>query len=172
MDDLFLMRGIERLTIVLGGIALAYLGYKLYLHGASSSESRMNFSSQFMKFAASGTGPGLLFMAFGSIILVCSLVFGGVSSLVRTRDSSTERAVSERAELEKHALPTAATRSVSDPANPPCPSPSTGQSGDHSKTEQTRTDQRKTMRAAREQRNAPPAVSERESEVKVRSHPH
>jgi hypothetical protein len=80
MDPLFLLRGIERLTIVAGGILVAYLGYKLYLRGASSSPTQVDISSQFMRFAASGTGPGLLFMAFGSAILVCSLIFGGVTT--------------------------------------------------------------------------------------------
>ena len=87
MDELFWLRGIERLTIVAGGIVIVYLGYRLYLLGAGSSRTQVDFSSQLMKFAASGTGPGLLFMVFGCAILVCSLIFGGVTSKVSTGET-------------------------------------------------------------------------------------
>ena len=80
MLDLFVIRGVERVLIIVGAIFFGYLGYKLYLHGITSSRSQVDFDSKFMKFAVSGTGPGLLFMVFGAIVLVFSLVFGRVSS--------------------------------------------------------------------------------------------
>jgi len=100
MDELFWLRGIERLTIVTAAIVVVYLGYRLYLLGASSSRTQVDFSSQLMKFAASGTGPGLLFMVFGCAILVCSLIFGGVTSKVSIGKTATQEDVQSAIHVE------------------------------------------------------------------------
>lgn len=80
MVDLFFFRGVERIIIVLAATFFAYLGYKLYIHGITATRSQIDFKSKFMKFAVSGTGPGLVFMVFGAVVLVFSLVLGGVST--------------------------------------------------------------------------------------------
>jgi len=56
------------------------LGYKLYTNGITKSKSNLNVQSPILKFAVSGTGPGLLFMAFGALILVWSVSNGGAST--------------------------------------------------------------------------------------------
>jgi hypothetical protein len=90
MDELFWLRQVAHLTAVASGIVI-YLGCCLYVMGARSPGSPVAYSSRLMKSAASGTGPGLLCIAFGSAILVCSLVFGAVASKV----SSGETAMSD-----------------------------------------------------------------------------
>jgi len=88
MDELFWLRQVAHLTAVASGIVI-YLGFCLYVVGARPSGSQVAYSSRLMKFAASGTGPGLLWMLFGSAILVCSLVFGGVASKVDSGETVT-----------------------------------------------------------------------------------
>lgn len=90
--DIFWMRGLERILVVVGAIIFGYLGYRLYVLGISGTQSKVNFNSQLMKFAASGTGPGLLFMIFGAVVLVFSLALGGTREIVSTErvEKSTE----------------------------------------------------------------------------------
>jgi len=78
--DPIVWRGIERLVISVGSIIIAYLGYRLYLHGVKSGKNTVEVESPLLKFALSGTGPGLFFMAFGACVLSISLYTGGAKS--------------------------------------------------------------------------------------------
>ena len=77
--DVIFLNGIERIICCLGGIFFGFLGYKLFLNGLDKGFSRLNAESKFIKIVFSGSGPGLFFMAFGSIILLISLFTGKVS---------------------------------------------------------------------------------------------
>jgi hypothetical protein len=67
---------IERILSICGGIFFAYLGYKLFLFGVGKGVSKFETGSKFFKIAFSGTGPGLLFMAFGGMVLAISQPLG------------------------------------------------------------------------------------------------
>jgi len=76
--DIFILRMIERIAIVVGAVIFAYLGYKLFLFGIKEGHSKLQSESKFFKITFSGTGPGLFFMAFGSIVLIITLFTGDV----------------------------------------------------------------------------------------------
>jgi hypothetical protein len=76
VEPIFL-RGIERLVIVFGAIAIAYLGYKLYLLGVEKGRGQLKAESKLYTFVLSGQGPGLFFMALSSVVLVTALFTGG-----------------------------------------------------------------------------------------------
>ncbi len=73
LTDPTFWRGIERIAIVLGGIICTFLGFRLYMHGIKAGRSELNFQSALMRFAVSGYGPGLMFMALGTIVLVMAV---------------------------------------------------------------------------------------------------
>ena len=52
---------------------------RLYLDGVDKGAVRMKGKTGIAKFAVSGTGPGLIFMAFGGLVLVTTLTTGGAS---------------------------------------------------------------------------------------------
>lgn len=76
MDPLIL-RGLERIIVAIGAIVFAYFGYRLYLSGVEKGRTHLSAESKFYKFALSGTGPGLFFMALGGVVLVSALFTGG-----------------------------------------------------------------------------------------------
>ena len=82
LSDVFFFRGVERWMIVLGGLAFAYLGYKLFLYGVDEGNGKLETESQFFKLTFSGSGPGLFFMAFGAIVLVNAIY----ADATRTRE--------------------------------------------------------------------------------------
>ena len=71
--DLLFYRGIDRWTVVVGGLIYAYLGYRLFLYGVDQGNGKLEAENQFFKFTFSGSGPGLFFMAFGGMILISSV---------------------------------------------------------------------------------------------------
>lgn len=75
-----IIAGVERIFIVMAGAFFAYLGYRLYLAGLTKGESKLAAKSSLGEFAVSGTGPGLLFMAFGGAVLIYALATSGVRS--------------------------------------------------------------------------------------------
>jgi len=79
INNPMIWRGIERIIITLGGIAFGYLGYKLYKLGVKKGKNALTVKSSFLKFALSGMGPGLIFMAFGATVLISGLFTGGAS---------------------------------------------------------------------------------------------
>jgi len=87
--DPILFRSIERIVIAVGGIIFAYLGYRLYRHGITEGASKIKIESRWWKLLLSGTGPGLIFMLFGTIILVAGLYLGGIEVAERTRVRGT-----------------------------------------------------------------------------------
>lgn len=76
--DPILFRGIERILICVGGIVIAYLGYKLYRHGVDKGYNELTVESKLGRFLLSGVGPGLMFMGCGVIVLITALYIGGV----------------------------------------------------------------------------------------------
>jgi hypothetical protein len=78
--DPILFRGTERIIVVLGAIIFAYMGYKLFLFGVNQGRGKLEVKSEVFKVIFSGSGPGLFFMAFGGVILVFSLTFGGATN--------------------------------------------------------------------------------------------
>ena len=77
LSDPVASRGLERLLIVTGAIFLVYLGYRLFLFGVEKGRNHLSTElSESFKIVFSGTGPGLFFMAFGSLVLVIALFTG------------------------------------------------------------------------------------------------
>jgi len=67
------MHGIERIAaVVLGGIAV-YYGYKLFLTLPTQTESNGKIKLPGMSVVLSKAGPGLFFLAFGSLVVLSSL---------------------------------------------------------------------------------------------------
>jgi len=79
LEDPIVWRGLERIVIIAGAIAFGYFGYKLYELGIGKGKSSLEVESSFLKFVMSGTGPGLVFLAFGTTILVGGMFSGGAS---------------------------------------------------------------------------------------------
>jgi hypothetical protein len=77
LSEPIVWRGVERLGIIVGAIFFGWLGFQLYKLGLSSGASKLDVKSPLIRFAMSGTGPGLLFMAFGALVLIFSLATGG-----------------------------------------------------------------------------------------------
>jgi hypothetical protein len=74
--DILLLRGIERLAIVLiGGMAI-YLGYRLFLavKAEAEGEARITLPHD-VTVMVSRVGPGVFFALFGSLVVVASLYF-------------------------------------------------------------------------------------------------
>jgi hypothetical protein len=61
-------RGIERCLIVLGAVTFGYFGFRLYLNGVANTPTKLDMDVPVAKFALSGGGPGIAFMAFGSVL--------------------------------------------------------------------------------------------------------
>ena len=75
--DIIILRGFERIIIVLGAIFIGYLGYRLYINGASVGKNTLKTNFGDVSLILTGIGPGIFFMAFGSLVLVAALYFGG-----------------------------------------------------------------------------------------------
>lgn len=87
-DPLF-MRAVERVVTIIGAIIFGLLGYKLFVAGVKSSDSRFEAKSKSYEFILSGKAPGLFFMLFSSIILVVSLNTGGATRETITAEKGT-----------------------------------------------------------------------------------
>jgi hypothetical protein len=86
--DILLVRGIERLAIVLiGGMAI-YLGYRLFLavKAEARGEARITLPHD-VTVMVTRVGPGVFFALFGSMVVIASLYFS-------IRYSDAERAYS------------------------------------------------------------------------------
>lgn len=94
--DSITWRGMERLLVVLGAIVFAFLGYKLYTLGIAEGSSKVDVSSRWIAFAVSGTGPGLVLMALGAMILVLAMLTGGA---VHTISEQITRQIADDLEL-------------------------------------------------------------------------
>lgn len=99
----FFLRGSERLAIVLTGGFLSYLGYSLFRFGVLTGQSRLTAETRTYKLIFSGTGPGLFFMAFGSLILLAALFTGGAKKLEdRCARLPFSKVLTEAARMEKN----------------------------------------------------------------------
>ena len=78
--DPILFRGIERLTIVAGAVFIAFLGFRLFIHGKERGRGELKVESDILKLVVSGQGPGLFFMVFGALILIFAVANGGASN--------------------------------------------------------------------------------------------
>jgi hypothetical protein len=67
------MRMIERIIVVFGGILCVYLGYLLFHIAILKQESAGKFKSALFEFTATKVGPGVFFALFGAYILYGSL---------------------------------------------------------------------------------------------------
>ena len=73
---------VERVATISAAVIFVYLGYRLFTFGVSEGISRFEASSNIFKLAFSGAGPGLLFMAFGGVVLVFIVQTGGYTKVV------------------------------------------------------------------------------------------
>lgn len=76
------LAALERILIVQTGAFFAFLGFRLYVLGVTKGLSKLQAKSQLGEFVMSGTGPGIVFMAFGGIVLVYALATSGIRSRI------------------------------------------------------------------------------------------
>ncbi|MCK5344269.1 MAG: hypothetical protein KAR20_12735 [Candidatus Heimdallarchaeota archaeon] len=74
------LRGLERMAIVVGAIALFYLGYRLFIFGITKGKGQFQAKSAILELVFSGSAPGLLFMFSSAGILLAALFTGGAES--------------------------------------------------------------------------------------------
>jgi len=79
--DKFVFNGIAALAAC-GGIFCIYLGYRLFTKGINKGPGKMTGSAKWIKFALTGAGPGLFFMAFGAFILLVALLISVFTTAV------------------------------------------------------------------------------------------
>jgi hypothetical protein len=65
---------------MLSATVFAVLGYMLYRIGLLRASGSVKLQSKFLSFVLSGTGPGIVFMAFGATVLVAGLISGGAGA--------------------------------------------------------------------------------------------
>lgn len=73
MKTAIMLRGGEKMAIVCIAAFISYLGYRLFVKGVESQETKLEGEVSEFKLSLSGTGPGMFFMAFGAIILTFSI---------------------------------------------------------------------------------------------------
>src|SRR6185436_6967337 len=91
LSDPIIWRGIERIAIVLGALFFAHLGFQLYKIGQNTGPAKLDLKSPVIRFALSGVGPGLMFMAFGAVVLVFAPRFSATAT--KRGDADTVEAV-------------------------------------------------------------------------------
>ena len=74
---IIVMRIIKRIVIFMSATFISCLGYWLYKLNINKGRGNLQANSKLRDIMLSGTGPGLLFMAFGAIILLLGLLTGG-----------------------------------------------------------------------------------------------
>lgn len=97
MTDPILMRGIERILIVIAAVVFAYMGYLLFDGGHKRGKALISVESGFMRATLSGTGPGLVFMGLGAFVLIYALAFGGARA-TQSQTTATQEQLDELAE--------------------------------------------------------------------------
>lgn len=74
MDDIAVLRMLERiLAVCIGGMTI-YLGYRLFFHLPFERDNQGELTLPGIKIVLSRVGPGVFFAAFGSAVLVYSLL--------------------------------------------------------------------------------------------------
>ena len=94
--DIVLLRGFERIVIVVGAIFIGYLGYRLYINGTAVGKNTLKTNFGDVSLILTGIGPGIFFMAFGSLVLVTALYFGGAEIKSIKQQSSSTNSSSEQ----------------------------------------------------------------------------
>ncbi|MGD0017530.1 MAG: hypothetical protein ABSC38_08475 [Verrucomicrobiia bacterium] len=101
LTDPTFWKAIERVLLIISGIYLGFLGYKLFLIGVTTGKTAPDARSRLSTTIVSGIGPSLFFiLVAGLVVSVVSLTGGLQSPTARTR--TTPRAMgqaSDKAEL-------------------------------------------------------------------------
>lgn len=90
MSEAIILRGLERILIVLTAALFGYLGYRLFLRGITDEKAKVAFKSKIAQLTFSGAAPGLIFMAFGVLVLMYALIFGGARSVEQTSGATDQ----------------------------------------------------------------------------------
>lgn len=80
LRNVMFLRGVQLILIILAGITFVIVGYKLFLYGIDTGRSKLRRKSEGFKLLFSGSGPGLLFMVIGGLIVLYSILSIGVPS--------------------------------------------------------------------------------------------
>jgi hypothetical protein len=67
------LRSIERLLVVLGGILAVYFGYRLFSVATIRQDAAGKLKTSIFEFSATKVGPGVFFALFGAWVLYSSL---------------------------------------------------------------------------------------------------
>lgn len=73
LNSVLFLRGVQLILIILAGIISVIVGYKLFLYGVDKGRSKLRFKSEIYRLLFSGSGPGLLFMVLGGLIVLFSI---------------------------------------------------------------------------------------------------
>jgi len=74
LRDAIFLRGFQLILIISASILFLFIGYKLFRYGVDKGRSKLRHQSELHKLIFSGSGPGLIFMVFGGLVLVFSLI--------------------------------------------------------------------------------------------------
>jgi hypothetical protein len=83
MEPAILLRGIERLLVVGSATLTIYLGFRLFVIGATAGKS-VEAKTAFGRVVVGGTAPGLVFMTWGCSVLIYALLHGGAEVGTKT----------------------------------------------------------------------------------------
>lgn len=76
--NVYAMLTAYKIATLLAGLALAYMGYRLFLADKSASAGELTGSGQGYELSLRGAAPGIFFSLFGTIV-ICVSLFRGVS---------------------------------------------------------------------------------------------
>ena len=80
LRNVMFLRGVQLILIILAGITFVIVGYKLFLYGIDTGRSKLRRKSEVFKLLFSGSGPGLLFMVIGGLVVLYSILSIGIPS--------------------------------------------------------------------------------------------
>ena len=95
-----IMRMVERIIVVFGGILSIYLGYLLFHLAHLKSESGGKFKTDVFEFTVSKVGPGVFFALFGAYVLYASL-----SHSISTTETTNAPVIAFDPDLSKFLMP-------------------------------------------------------------------
>lgn len=93
------LHGFERISVIIGGMFLGYLGYKLFIRGVTEGHGKLKAENKIYKIVFSGSGPGLFFMAFGSLVLIAALLTGQVTKRTTTDIGGVEEIIYKQIDM-------------------------------------------------------------------------
>jgi hypothetical protein len=80
LTSILFLRSLQLIFIILAGIICVIVGYKLFLYGVDKGRSKLRFKSEIYRLLFSGSGPGLIFMVLGGLIVIYSIYSIGITS--------------------------------------------------------------------------------------------